>query len=308
MTGCTLCPRECGADRESGIGVCGCSSEMLISRIMLHKWEEPCISGRNGSGAVFFCGCPLGCVFCQNGGISRGNGDGSFAGQRSFSVSQLADEILNLQGCGAHNINFVSPTQYTGEIKESVRIARERGLTVPVVWNTGGYEKPETVSSLKDTVQIYLTDLKYYSPEVSETLSGAPDYFDAAFSSLLEMVEQAGEAQYDENGMMTRGVIVRHLVLPGLRRESELILRKMADAGLASLVVLSLMSQYTPDFFRGCGDERLDRSLRRRVTTFEYRFVEELASELGFTGFGQERSSAVKEYTPEWGNFTVVEN
>ena len=269
---------------------------------MLHKWEEPCISGKNGSGAVFFCGCPLGCAFCQNGNISR-RGKSGFEGQRSFSVSELANEFVKLEKCGAHNINLVSPTQYSDKIIEAVRISREAGLRIPVLWNTGGYETVENIVSLKDTVQVYLTDMKYYSPEISGVLSSAPDYFEKAFAALSEMVKQAGDPVYDENGMMTGGVIVRHLVLPGCRRDSEAVLRKMAEAGLASHVVLSLMSQYTPDFFRGCRDEKLDKALKRRVTTFEYRFAEETAAELGFTGFGQERSSAAKKYTPTWGNF-----
>ena len=307
MSSCTLCPRGCSVDRELRDGFCGCPSEMLVSRVMLHMWEEPCISGKNGSGAVFFCGCPLGCAFCQNGDISKRGEGGTFAGQRSFSVGELAEEFLRLQNGGAHNINLVSPTKYTDKLKEAVRLSREAGLSLPVVWNTGGYETIENISSLEGTVQVYLTDMKYYSSDISSALSSAPDYFDRAFAALLKMVEQVGTPRYDEEGMMTRGVIVRHLVLPGCRRDSEMILRKMAEAGLASRIVLSLMSQYTPDFFRGCPDEKLDKSMRRRVTSFEYGFVEDTASELGFTGFGQARSSATKKYTPHWGDFSLGE-
>lgn len=302
MSGCTLCPRACRVDRRVSVGACGCPEDILVSRIMLHKWEEPCISGKSGSGAVFFCGCPLGCTFCQNGDISKRSADG-FKGERTFSVTELADEFMHLQKCGAHNINLVSPTQYADKLTKVVRMAREKGLTLPVVWNTGGYETVENISSLKDTVQVYLADMKYYSSEISGALSAAPDYFEKAFAALEKMIEQTGDPVYDEDGIMTSGVIVRHLVLPGCRRDSEKVLREMAEAGFASRVVLSLMSQYTPDFFRGCRDEKLDKALRRRVTTFEYRFAEELASELGFTGFGQERSSAEKKYTPVWGEF-----
>ncbi len=262
-------------------------------------WEEPCISGSRGSGAVFFCGCPLGCKFCQNGEISRLK-DGVFAGQRKFSEEELVSAMLELQEKGAHNVNFVSPTQYTDTVIRVVAEARSRGFTVPVVWNTGGYEKPETIRSLEGTVDVFLTDMKYFSPEIADSLSSAPDYFDFAFPSLLEMCRIAGGAEYSDS-IMTRGVIVRHLVLPGNRRDSEEILRRLAEAGLQSEIVLSLMSQYTPDFFTGCREAKLDRAMRRRVTTFEYNSVQDLAAKLGFTGFGQERESAQKKYTPEWG-------
>ena len=266
---------------------------------MLHHWEEPCISGERGSGAVFFCGCPLGCRFCQNAAISRIS-DGRFAGQRSFSEEELATSLLMLQEKGAHNVNFVSPTQYTDRIIRVLDEARKRGLTLPAVWNTGGYEKPETIRRLESVVDVFLTDMKYFSRDLSEKLSSAPDYFDFAMPSLLEMCRIAGKTEY-RDGIMTRGVIVRHLVLPGCRRDSEDVLRRLAEAGLQDRITLSLMSQYTPDFFAGCSDEKLDRSLKRRLTTFEYNSVADLALRLGFSGFGQERDSAQKKYTPEWG-------
>ncbi len=268
---------------------------------MLHRFEEPCISGKLGSGAVFFCGCPLGCVFCQNGPISRKNGE-YFAKAKTVTVKDLASYMISLQQAGAHNVNLVSPTQYTAQIIDAVAKAKALGLTIPVVWNTGGYEKPETIKLLYGTVDVFLTDVKYCDGELSAALSKANDYFEYALSSLEEMVRITGEAEFDEDGIMKRGVILRHLVLPGCRLDSEKILRKLAERGLEKKVLLSLMSQYTPDFFAGCGDVALDKKLRRRVTTFEYNYVSEIALELGFSGFGQDRTSAITDYTPLWEN------
>lgn len=302
MSSCTLCPRSCGADRSHVRGVCGCTDVMEISRIMLHTFEEPCICAGTGSGAVFFCGCPLGCVYCQNSPISKIGKDGSYEGERAFTVSELAEEFVCLQGKGACTIDLVSPTQYTDAVNEAVRLARKCGLELPIVWNTGGYETVENIRRLEGTVDVYLTDMKYYSRELSACLSSAPDYFDVAFAALLEMVEQVGEPVY-ENGLLKKGVIVRHLVLPGCRRDSEELLRRLAEAGLQKKIILSLMSQYTPEFFTSCSDEKLSRSLRRRVTSFEYDSVVSLSAELGFTGYSQERSSAETKYTPQWGRF-----
>ena len=173
---CTLCPRNCRTDRNEKRGVCGVPRDIYISKIMLHKWEEPCISGSRGSGAVFFCGCPLGCRFCQNGDISRLN-NGAFAGQRKFSEAELVSAMLELQEKGAHNVNFVSPTQYTDTIIRVVAEAKARGLSLPIVWNTGGYEKAEVIRALEGTVDVFLTDMKYYSSELSARYSSAPDYF-----------------------------------------------------------------------------------------------------------------------------------
>ncbi len=301
MTSCTLCPRNCGADRTKSRGVCGCTDEVYVAKVMLHKWEEPCISGtdgKGGSGAVFFCGCPLGCSFCQNKEISRYR-HGFTPGAEVYSEERLAETFTALQADGAYNINLVSPTQYTKQILRSLKAARAMGLRLPVVWNTGGYEKAETVRLLENNVSIFLTDLKYKDSSLSSTLSGAPDYFEHAMTSLREMVRIAGVPRY-EGGIMTHGVVMRHLVLPGARRDSVELLRAVAEAGLSKCVVLSLMSQYTPDFFDGCEDPKTDRAMRRRVTTFEYEAVVDEALRLGFDGYIQERSAAVKDYTPEW--------
>ena len=298
--GCTLCPRHCGADRTLRRGFCGVDEKILVSRVMLHKWEEPCISGTRGSGAVFFCGCPLKCVFCQNGDISRGKG-GVFAGQREISEAELTEVFLALQGNGAHNINLVSPTQYTDAIIRAVARAREMGLDIPIVWNTGGYESTENIKRLRGTVDVFLTDMKYFSTHLSHELSHAADYFSVSMASLREMIRVAPSPVYGEDGMLKSGVIVRHLILPGQREDSAAILRALSKEGLQESILLSLMSQYTPDFFTGCADVVLDKKMHRRVTTFEYNYVRDLALELGFDGFGQDKSSADSAYTPEWG-------
>ncbi len=298
--GCTLCPRNCNVNRASRKGFCGVSQKILVSRVMLHKWEEPCISGTRGSGAVFFCGCPLKCAFCQNGDISRGT-DGCFAGQREVGTDELCDIFLDLQKAGAHNVNLVSPTQYTEHIIKAVADARKAGLTLPVVWNTGGYEKAETIQKLRGTVDVFLTDLKYHSPHLSAKLSGAADYFDVAMSALREMVNICPSPVMGDDGTLEKGVIVRHLILPGQRADSAEVLTALKNEGFNKYVLLSLMSQYTPDFFVGCTDPDLDRKMRRRVTTFEYNYVRDTALELGFDGFGQDKESASSAYTPEWG-------
>lgn len=269
---------------------------------MLHRFEEPCICTGAGSGGVFFCGCPLGCVYCQNSAISKRGADGNFSGERIFTVEELASEFLELERRGACCIDLVSPTQYTDAIIDAVALARDEGLTLPTVWNTGGYESAENIRRLNGTVDIFLTDMKYFSPELSAQLSAAPDYFEKAFASLFEMVNLTGTPVFDGEKLKS-GVIVRHLVLPGCRRDSEAILREMKKASLANRVILSLMSQYTPEFFTSCADEKLSRSLHRRVTSFEYDSVRSLAASLGFSGYGQERSSAISDYTPSWGCF-----
>lgn len=296
---CELCPRMCGADRRSGRGRCGAGNEIEISKIMLHRWEEPPISGRDknrGSGAVFFTHCPLGCVYCQNGKISRSHCSG-----KVYTPQELAREFLALEERGAYNINCVSPTHYSDMIAEAVRLARVGGLTLPVVWNTGGYERAEIIRSLDGTADIFLTDFKYASPELASRYSSAPDYPAAAAKALAEMVSVTGKPKYDADGMMTRGVIVRHLVLPSHKDDSIAVLRRVAEIVSPDDVVLSLMAQYTPDFLppaREGSDEY--KALRRKITTYEYEKVAAEAVSLGFTGFMQERSSATARFTPDF--------
>lgn len=287
LTHCTLCPRECGANRAQGNGRCGAGKLPKLARAALHRWEEPCISGgdpRRGSGTVFFSGCPLGCRFCQNRPISQGN----FG--KEVPVTRLAEIFLELQGQGAWNINLVSATQYIPQVIEALDLVKGR-LNIPVVYNTGGYEKVESLRMLEGYVDIYLPDLKFYDPALSEMCADAPDYFTVASAAILEMFRQAGPVQMGEDGMLRRGMVVRHLVLPGQRKDSEKLLRWLAQAVPAEDVYLSLMSQYTP--YRP-----LEKPLDRRVATFEYNWVREIARSLNFSGYGQERTSAREEYTP----------
>ncbi len=300
---CALCPRMCMADRSSGAGFCGAGREMEVSKIMLHHWEEPPISGfdptyeGHGSGAVFFTHCSLGCVYCQNGKISRRGSTGE-----AYSPEALARELLRLEESGAYNVNFVSPTHYADRLAETVDIARGLGLTLPIVWNTGGYERPETVDALAEakTVDIWLTDFKYASPELAARLSRAEDYPKTAAASLVRMISAAGPCSFGEDGMMKRGVIVRHLVLPGCREDSLAVLHMVASLADVKSIRLSLMAQYTPDFLPPAGASDPFKGLRRKVTTYEYEKVVEEAARLGFEGWTQERSSATKRFTPEF--------
>ena len=285
---CTLCPRKCGIDRSAHLGYCSSGDEIKVAKVMVHHWEEPPISGTKGSGAIFFSGCPLKCVYCQNHDISHG-GIG-----KEISVSRLADIFLELQEKGVHNINLVSPTQYADKIRDALDMVKGR-LTIPVVYNTGGYELPEEIEKMAGYVDVYLTDMKYYSPDISEKYSKARDYFEVASRSLKAMVSQQPKCELDKDGIIKKGVIVRHLVLPSLRKDSMKILDHVAEICGADNIKLSLMSQYTPEFCKGGYPE-----LKRRVTTFEYNSVVEHATKLGFDGYMQERSSASSIYTPDF--------
>ncbi len=296
---CSLCPRQCGTDRKISRGYCGADIDLEISKIMLHHWEEPCISGNDcsrGSGAVFFTHCPLGCVFCQNNKISRRDSLG-----KKYSVSALADEMLRLQDNGAYNINLVSPTQYTVQIAEAIGKAKKNGLSIPVVWNTGGYELPTVIESLCGIVDIFLTDFKYADSAVADKYSCAPDYPEYAEKALSAMYSVTGKCVFNEDMMLRRGVIVRHLVLPSHRNDSINVLRKVASLVPPDKVLLSLMAQYTCDFLppsNGVLDEF--SKIRRKITTYEYDAVISEASSLGFDGFTQERTSAQKKFTPDF--------
>ena len=284
---CDSCPRACGIDRTVGVGYCGVGKEFLIARAALHPWEEPPISGKNGSGTVFFAGCNLRCVYCQNREISRG-GKGT-----PMTVEELGAVCLNLQKQGAGNLNFVTPTHYAARLPDLLRKIRPE-LTIPVVYNCGGYEKVETLRGLCGLVDIYLPDCKYYDSGLSARLSGAADYFTVFTDALGEMLRQVGEVRYTEDGRMAKGVLVRHLVLPGCRKDSIRILTELAERFGTNAFLLSLMRQYTPEF----ATDAKDPNLHRRVTTFEYESVLDHAVKLGFTGFCQSGSSASSDFTP----------
>ncbi len=289
---CNICPRGCGVDRKCDAGFCGAPDDIYVSRIALHAWEEPPISGKHGSGTVFFTGCNLRCVFCQNRTI---NGSGAFNAAQKISVASLAESFIKLQENGAHNINLVTPTHYAKGIAEALRLAKPR-LSIPVVYNTSSYESDETLARLDGLVDIYLPDIKYFSSELSKKYSSAPDYFDVASRAVKTMFDQVGEAKFSTDGMMTRGMIVRHLVLPGCRRDSMEILRRLSEILPVDKIKLSLMRQFTPDFV----DCEKFPELCRRVTTFEYNSVLECAEHLGFDGYIQAADSALSAYTPDF--------
>lgn len=289
---CTLCPRMCGADRAAGErGFCKMGSTVTAARAGLHYWEEPCISGTAGSGAVFFSGCVMRCVYCQNYGISSENMG------KEITTQRLCEIFLELQSQGAHNINLVNPTHFVPQIIEALDNARAKGLSIPVVYNSGGYERVETLRELSGYVDIYLPDVKYFSEETALKLSSAPHYFETAMAAVEEMVRQTGAPIIGEDGIMLRGTIVRHLVLPGQYKDSIEIIRRVGER-FGKNVLFSLMSQYTP-FGRVKTDPALSR-LNRRITTFEYRKALDAVIDAGLEGFMQEKSSAKEEYTPDF--------
>ena len=282
---CAICPRRCMArrDAQSGEGFCGLPAAPVVARAGLHFWEEPCVSGARGSGAVFFSGCVLRCVYCQNHAISHEN----FG--KPVSVERLREIFWELIGQGAHNINLVSPTPFAPAIREALA----EPLPVPVVWNTGGYERVETLRSLEGRVQVWLPDLKYVDSGLSQDLSGAADYFDAASAAIEEMVRQTGDYVL-EAGLLKRGVLIRHLMLPGQLENTKAVLDWVAETFRPGQVLLSLMAQYTPQ----PGAEGL---LSRRVTGAEYRAALRYMVSLGITdGYCQDAASARAEYTPDF--------
>lgn len=288
---CRLCPRECGADRTKGEGYCHGGDEMHIARAALHFWEEPCISGQKGSGTLFFAGCTLGCCFCQNYPISHGQIAGTTVDEERF-----ARLCLSLQGQGAHNINLVTPTHYIPWIARGLRQARQDGLIVPVVYNTGGYERPESLALLDGLVDVWLPDLKYFDGELAARYSGAPDYFDAASAAIQYMQKLSGPPVFDAAGMMTAGVLVRHMVMPGARHDSMKLLGWLRDTFGRDGVAVSVMSQYTP-----CYGAKEHKEINRRLTRMEYDSVADFAVGQGFVRlYGQERTSATLDYTPDF--------
>ena len=287
--GCMLCPREWNADRGRGEnGICGVSGTGIMgARAALHMWEEPCISGETGSGTVFFSGCPLRCVYCQNYDLARAE-QGEY-----IKTERLADIFVELQEKGATNINLVTPTHYTPQIIEAFQMAREKGLHLPIVYNCSGYEKVETLRTLEGIVDIYLTDFKYMDVEVAKRYSKAPDYREVAKLALAEMVRQCPEARFDEQGMMQKGVIVRHLLLPGHLKNAKNVVQYVYET-YGDKVYLSLMNQYTP-----LPQVEKYPELNRRVTEAEYEELINYAIELGVeNGFIQEGETAEESFIP----------
>ncbi len=301
---CELCPRRCGANRRGGQrGACGADGTLVVARAALHFWEEPPISGEAGSGTVFFANCPLHCVYCQNAVIAAGQ-----AGVPA-TVDRVAQMCVELREQGALNINFVTPTHYAPQAREAVRRAREMGMDLPIVWNTSGYETAEAVRANTGTVDVYLTDFKYASRDLAMRYSKAPDYPEVALAALDEMVAQVGEPRYDEVGgepRMVRGVVVRHLMLPGALEDSKRVVRLLHER-FGSAVRLSLMNQYTPVLADAAeaGDAWAAHVLKRfpelaqRVPDSEYEELLDYADDLGVQDyFWQEGGAAEESFIP----------
>ncbi|MGF0031617.1 radical SAM protein [Bariatricus sp. SGI.154] len=291
MQECCLCPRNCKVNRRKGQrGYCQETGELVVARAALHMWEETCISGKEGSGTVFFSGCNMGCVFCQNYSIAR-----SKVG-KPISVKRLARIFLELQEQGANNINLVTPTHYVPQITEALDMAKQEGLRLPIVYNTSGYEKTETIQMLKGYVDIYLPDFKYMEEELAKKYSHAPDYPAYAKEALEEMVSQVGSLKFDEKtGRMKRGVIVRHLVLPGHVKNAKAVIRYLYET-YGERIMISIMNQYTP-----MEQVKDDPLLARKVTKREYERVVDYAMELGVEcGFIQEGEVASESFIPEF--------
>ena len=289
MSDCTLCPRQCHANRLAGrTGFCGQSGELRVARAALHFWEEPCISGTCGSGTVFFSGCSLQCVYCQNHDIALGLTGKLIPPQRLVRI------FLELQERGAANINLVTAGHFLPQVCLALAEAREQGLFIPVVYNSSGYEEVSSLRLLEGLVDIYLPDLKYRSPDTAGKYSHAPDYFEKATAAIAEMLRQVGRPEFDrETGLMKRGVIVRHLLLPGQSGDSKRILRYLHDTYRNDIYV-SIMNQFTP-----LPDVGLPQELDRRITDAEYEKILSFAERIGIEqGFYQEGGTAEESFIP----------
>lgn len=284
---CQLCPRACAVDRTQGKrGFCGAPDHLVAAHAMLHQWEEPPIAGTNGSGTVFFSHCTLRCVFCQNRAISRKESSG-----KALSVEDLVQTFLSLATRGAHNINLVTPSHYAPLLVEALEGARARGLTLPVVYNCGGYECVSTLKLFDGLVDIYLPDYKYYSSYYASLYSCAPDYHDYVVDAIDEMVRQTGPPVLDARGLMQRGTIVRHLMLPGLGSDTAQVLRELA-VRWGDTILVSLMRQYTPFHMEDYP------ALNRTITDEEYQQACDLFTEYGLSGFFQQGQAAQQSFIP----------
>ncbi len=283
---CNLCPRSCQVDRSASTGFCGMyDTSVRLARAALHHWEEPCISGTNGSGAVFFSGCSLQCCFCQNHQIST-EGFGM-----DCSVERLEEIFLELQAQGAHNINLVTPSHYVPQLVTALTAVKPH-LSIPVVYNSSAYETVETLKKLDGLIDIYLPDIKFYDSALSEKYANAPDYFSHASSAVSEMFRQVGAYQL-KDGLLHRGTIIRHMILPDAYRDSVKIAEWVATHFQSDEILFSLMSQYVP-----CHDSNHFPEINRRLTSFEYQKVLDSVLTYGLQGYMQERSSASEEFTP----------
>ena len=293
---CTLCPRACHVDRTTGQkGRCHVDAQIRVARAALHMWEEPCLSGRSGSGAVFFSGCALGCIFCQNREIASGK-----AGL-VISEARLSEIFLELQEKGANNINLVTAGHYVPQVIRALACAKSQGLRIPIVYNSSGYEKAETLRQLEGLIDIYLPDLKYLTPELAAAYSHAPDYPQYAMEAISEMVRQQPQVEFmpedrtEASPIMRRGVIVRHLLLPGHVREAKKVVGYLHET-YGDQIYISMMNQYTP-----MSEKFADPNLNRRVTKREYERLLDYAAEIGVeNGFYQEGATADESFIPEF--------
>lgn len=289
---CVLCPRKCQVNREKQEkGICGASNQMKIARYSLHPWEEPILSGTNGSGTIFFSHCNLKCIYCQNYQISEENMG------YEITPEEFADICLELQEMGAHNINLVTPTHYVLQIIEGIHIAKQRGLKLPIVYNTSGYEKKETIQMLNGIVDIYLPDFKYFDEKLAYQYSMAPNYVQSITESLQEMVRQVGALEYDSNHLLKKGVIVRHLCLPGHVEDSKNILKYLYQ-NYQDKICISIMNQYTPV-------RKIEKfpNLNRTLTEKEYEEIVNYACDIGITNaFIQEGETQITSFIPKFYN------
>lgn len=288
LSHCQVCPRNCGADRTAGqFGFCRAPYLPKVALVSRHDWEEPPISGTKGSGTVFFSHCNLGCVFCQNHDISQ-DGFG-----QEISIERLAEIFLEQQTRGFHNVNLVSAAQFIPQVAKALKLAKEKGLSIPVVYNSNGYESVKGLKLLEGLVDVYLPDFKYWNDDLGMEYSKCPHYRETAAAAILEMREQVGPDILDGNGIMQKGIILRHLVLPGQYKDSMKILDWIKES-LSENTFVSLMSQYTPMY-----QAKEIKALSRKLTTFEYDKVVDHFLKIGLkNGFMQKRSSATSEYTP----------
>ncbi len=287
---CNVCPHKCKVNRLEGkSGRCKCNDKIKIALVSTHMYEEPCISGTNGSGTIFFSNCNLSCKFCQNYEISQlGKG-------HEITIEELASIMIKQQEAGVHNINLVTPTMYAYQIIEAIKIARKNGLNIPIIYNSNGYENVETIKDLKGYIDVYLPDLKYYSNEIAVKYSKAPNYFEIASKAILEMISQVGAPKFDEDGMIKKGVMIRHLVLPNHIQNSKNVLKWIKE-NIPEEIYIDVMAQYFPTY-KAKEDELINRKLTKR----EYREIEEYFYLLDFkNGYMQELGEHEEEYVPKW--------
>lgn len=287
---CNVCPHKCKVNRLEGkSGRCKCNDKIKIALVSTHMYEEPCISGTNGSGTIFFSNCNLSCKFCQNYEISQlGKG-------HEITIEELASIMVKQQEAGVHNINLVTPTMYAYQIIEAIKIARKNGLNIPIIYNSNGYENVETIKALKGYIDVYLPDLKYYSNEIAVKYSKAPNYFEIASKAILEMINQVGEPIFDEDGMIKKGVMIRHLVLPNHIQNSKNVLKWIKE-NIPEKIYIDVMAQYFPTY-KAKEDELINRKLTKR----EYKEIENYFYLLDFkNGYMQELGEHEEEYVPKW--------